>query len=193
MIRQPRGALILLLAGWQCSGRRAHSRIPQPTQPHPPARRPRTCSQSTELGASLRAEAEAPFRSLRVALFGAGTVSAGLATLFTLPQMAATLAHAPNAKSPAELGLDIAINLGALAFCGYFLRADLQVRGGAGWGAVACGAAGRLQVRSGEGWGAVQCRWGCPWCVSKKWCSGSQLSSLLPAVSSAHSCNPLDW
>ena len=79
--------------------------------------------------ASLRAEAEAPFRSLRLVLFGFGTVSATLATLFCLPTILGALLGAAGATKPlSEAALDLAINVGALAGCGFLLRRDLQAR-----------------------------------------------------------------
>ncbi|KAL4857926.1 Protein LOW PSII ACCUMULATION 1 [Chlorella vulgaris] len=78
-------------------------------------------------GASLRAEAEAPFRSLRIFLFGAGTASAVLATLFGLPNLIAALAGAPGAiKTASEALQDLAINLGGLSVCGYLVLRDLK-------------------------------------------------------------------
>jgi len=96
----------------------------------------RPCSPPSREGASLRAEAEAPFRSLRLFLFGAGVAGAGLATLFSLPGLIGSLAGAPNAtKSAAEALQDLAINIGSLAVCGYFVWSDLQVGMGLrGWG-----------------------------------------------------------
>ncbi|PSC72600.1 LOW PSII ACCUMULATION chloroplastic [Micractinium conductrix] len=80
-------------------------------------------------GASLRAEAEAPFRSLRLFLFGAGVAGASLATLFGLPNLIGALGGAPNAtKSVAEALQDFAINIGSLAACGYFVKGDLEAR-----------------------------------------------------------------
>lgn len=80
-------------------------------------------------GAQLRAEAEAPFRSFRLFIFGAGVAGASLATLFGLPGIIGALAGAPNAtKSTAEALSDLAINLGSLAVCAYFVRGDLQAR-----------------------------------------------------------------
>jgi hypothetical protein len=78
--------------------------------------------------AALRAEVEAPFRSLRLVLFGFGTVSATLATLFSFPYIIATLSGAPNAKSLTEVFQDFGINVGALAACAALLRNDLQAR-----------------------------------------------------------------
>ncbi|KAL4418916.1 hypothetical protein ABPG77_003706 [Micractinium sp. CCAP 211/92] len=80
-------------------------------------------------GAQLRAEAEAPFRSFRLFIFGAGVAGASLATLFGLPGIIGALGGAPNAtKSVAEALSDLAINLGSLAVCAYFVRGDLQAR-----------------------------------------------------------------
>lgn len=78
--------------------------------------------------AALRAEAEAPFRSVRVVLFGFGTVSAVLANLFSIPQIIGALANAPNAKSLFEAGQDVGINITALLLCLFFLQRDLQAR-----------------------------------------------------------------
>ena len=86
------------------------------------------CRSPREVDASLRAEAEAPFRGLRFFLFGAGFVGAGLATLFTVPQLVGTLGGAANAKSLLEIGQDVAIDLTGLAVCGYLVQRDLQAR-----------------------------------------------------------------
>lgn len=70
------------------------------------------CRAPSKEGASLRAEAEAPFRSLRLFLFGAGAASAALATLFGLPSLIGALSGAPGAtKSIAEALQDLAINV----------------------------------------------------------------------------------
>lgn len=50
----------------------------------------------------IRAEAEAPFRSFRLVIFGFLAASALSATLFGLPRVVGTLAGAPNAKVTAE-------------------------------------------------------------------------------------------
>lgn len=78
--------------------------------------------------ASLRAEAEAPFRSVRLFLFGSGAVSASLATLFGLPGLIGSIAGAPSAKSLFEAGQDLGINLGALLICGALVRNDWKQR-----------------------------------------------------------------
>lgn len=78
--------------------------------------------------ASLRAEAEAPFRSLRIVLFGFGAVSAGLATLFSIPPLIASIAGAPQAKALFDIGQDFGINIAALGVCGLLLKQDLDAR-----------------------------------------------------------------
>jgi hypothetical protein len=78
--------------------------------------------------AELRAEAEAPFRSIRLVLFGFGGASAGLATLFSLPTLIGSLAGAANGKLIPEASQDFAINIGALLLCGFFLKRDLDAR-----------------------------------------------------------------
>ncbi|KAI7843980.1 hypothetical protein COHA_002518 [Chlorella ohadii] len=80
-------------------------------------------------GASLRAEAEAPFRGFRLFIFGAGAVGAGLATLFGLPQLIGALGGAPNAtKSAAEALQDFAINVGSFSALAFLVQRDLKAR-----------------------------------------------------------------
>eukprot|EP00887_Chlorella_sp_A99_P002786 scaffold6.g2786.t1 len=79
-------------------------------------------------GASLRAEAETPFRSFRLVIFGASAASAALATLFTLPALVGALAGAPGARAATEVLQDLAINLAALLGCGLLVRGDLAAR-----------------------------------------------------------------
>jgi hypothetical protein len=79
-------------------------------------------------GASLRAEAEAPFRSLRIVGFGTLAASATLATLFSLPTLIGALGGAPNAKPLIEALQDLAINVGALGTFGFLLKRDLEAR-----------------------------------------------------------------
>lgn len=89
----------------------------------PPLRRP-----PSKEGASLRAEAEAPFRGFRLFIFGAGAVGAGLATLFGLPQLIGALGGAAGAtKSVAEALQDFGINVGSFAVLAFLVQRDLQV------------------------------------------------------------------
>lgn len=81
-------------------------------------------------GASLRAEAEAPFRGFRLFIFGAGAVGAGLATLFGLPSLIGALGGAPGAtKTIAEALQDFGINVGSFAVLAFLVQRDLQVGG----------------------------------------------------------------
>lgn len=78
--------------------------------------------------AALRAEAEAPFRVFRIVIFGFSIISAGLATLFTIPQIIGTLAGAANAKSLVEVGGDLGINLGAVSLFAFLYKRDTDAR-----------------------------------------------------------------
>lgn len=51
----------------------------------------------------MRAEAEAPFRSLRLVLFGFSVLSAGVATLISMPQLAGALGGARGAMQVEEV------------------------------------------------------------------------------------------
>jgi len=78
--------------------------------------------------AALRAEAEAPFRVFRIVIFGFSIISAGLATLFTIPQIIGTLAGGANAKSLVEVGGDLGINLGAVSLFSFLYKRDTDAR-----------------------------------------------------------------
>jgi hypothetical protein len=78
--------------------------------------------------ASLRAEVEAPFRSLRLVLYGFGVVAAALASAFSLPQLLGALAGAPNAKEVGEAVADVGINAASLAGCALLLKRDWEAR-----------------------------------------------------------------
>lgn len=79
-------------------------------------------------GAALRAEAESPFRVFRIVIFGFAIVSAGIATLFTIPSIIGSIGGAPNAKSSAEVGMDMGINVGAVALFTFLYRRDSAAR-----------------------------------------------------------------
>lgn len=97
-------------------------------------------------GASLRAEAEAPFRGFRLFIFGAGAVGAGLATLFGLPSLIGALGGAPGAtKTTAEALQDFGINVGSFAALAFLVQRDLQVGGRLSWAL----AGGGVPVHSG--------------------------------------------
>ena len=63
----------------------------------PPPSHPALARRLEDDKVSMRAEAEAPFRSLRLVLWGFNVASASVGTLISLPQLAAALGGAPNA------------------------------------------------------------------------------------------------
>ena len=117
-----RGGCIARCNWWGRGGGATTTHPPPHTPPKSRARRP-----PSQEEASLRAEAEAPFRSLRLVLFGASTVSAVLATLFGLPSLIGALGHAPNAKPLLEAVQDLGINVAALGACGFVTKRDWDV------------------------------------------------------------------
>lgn len=62
----------------------------------------------------LRSEAEAPFRALRLVLYGFSIVSASLATLISVPQLIGALGNARGALSTETVLQNLAINIGAI-------------------------------------------------------------------------------
>ena len=108
-------------------------------------------------GASLRAEAEAPFRSFRLFIFGAGAAGAGLATLFGLPQLIGALGGAAGAtKSVAEALQDFGINVGSFAALAFLVQRDLQVGLEAACPAMRWA---RPSARQLYNWSAICCGW----------------------------------
>ena len=63
----------------------------------------------TKEDTNLRAEAEAPFRSVRLVLFGFGAVSAALATFLSLPTVLGVVLGAPNATKSLTEGTNYLI------------------------------------------------------------------------------------
>ena len=117
-----------------------------------PLRTLAACRPPSREGASLRAEAEAPFRSLRLFLFGAGVAGASLATLFGLPNLIGALGGAPNATKSVAEALQV-----CAAWRGWL---ELSAAGAAGSAAVClCRRAVTQQA---------PCAWclTCPWRVS---------------------------
>jgi len=89
---------------------------------------------------NMRAEAEAPFRTLRFVIFGFSIASAGVATLISLPQLAGALGGARGALAVEDVLQNLVINIAAVTIFGFLLRRDLKVRavcGGVGWGSGA--------------------------------------------------------
>lgn len=74
----------------------------------------------------LRAETEDPFTKIRIALFGAGAVSALLALVFSLSRLAASTAGAPKAKPVMEVAQDVLLNGGASVLCGFLAFNDFR-------------------------------------------------------------------
>jgi hypothetical protein len=79
-------------------------------------------------GLALRAEAEAPFRILRLVFSGFSVVSASIALLVSLPQLAGALGGAQGAMQRDDVLLNIAIDGGAALLFGLLFRADWQAR-----------------------------------------------------------------
>lgn len=75
-----------------------------------------------EVYLKMRGEAEAPFRSIRLLLFGFGTASAGVASLIATSQLIGALGGAPNAFSPQDATQTLVIDLISLAVCGYLTK-----------------------------------------------------------------------
>lgn len=76
----------------------------------------------------MRAEAEAPFRTLRLVIYGFSVASASAATLISLPQLAGALGGARGALLLDDVLQNIAINVGAVAIFSYLFRQDWKAR-----------------------------------------------------------------
>ncbi|KAG2435565.1 hypothetical protein HYH02_011859 [Chlamydomonas schloesseri] len=76
----------------------------------------------------MRAEAEAPFRSLRMVLSGFSVVSAGLGFLISIPQLIGALGGARSALPLEQVEQNIAINAVAVALFAYFFYQDWKAR-----------------------------------------------------------------
>jgi Low psii accumulation1 / Rep27 len=74
----------------------------------------------------LRSEAEAPFRSLRLVLYGFSVVSASLATLISLPQLIGAVGGAPGALSIDTVLQNLAVNIGAITVRGWWVGGASQ-------------------------------------------------------------------
>lgn len=77
---------------------------------------------------TLRSEAEAPFRSLRLVFYGFSVISAGVGFLVSVPQLIGALGHAPAALPLENVLQNIVIDLGAAAIFGLLFRSDWQAR-----------------------------------------------------------------
>lgn len=89
---------------------------------------PWDCRKAEEDQVRLRSEAEAPWRSLRLVLYGFSMVSSGLGTLISLPQLIGAVREAPGALETNSVLQNIGINIAVFAVFGFLLRGDLQAR-----------------------------------------------------------------
>eukprot|EP00879_Flechtneria_rotunda_P002914 GHRR01003131.1.p1 GENE.GHRR01003131.1~~GHRR01003131.1.p1 ORF type:complete len:309 (+),score=86.80 GHRR01003131.1:246-1172(+) len=76
----------------------------------------------------LRSEAEAPWRSLRLVLYGFSVASAGVATLISIPQLIGAAAGAPGALQLIDVLQNLAINIGAVAIFAFLFSRDWKAR-----------------------------------------------------------------
>ncbi|KXZ48166.1 hypothetical protein GPECTOR_30g262 [Gonium pectorale] len=76
----------------------------------------------------MRAEAEAPFRSLRLVLSGFSVVSASLGFLISIPQLIGALGGARSALPLEQVYQNLAIDAGAAALFAFFFNQDWQAR-----------------------------------------------------------------
>jgi len=83
-------------------------------------------SKTGEVDVRLRGEAEAPWRPVRLVLFGFSIVSASVGTLTSLPQLIAALGGARNALPTEQVVQNLGINVGVIALCGYLFYKDKQ-------------------------------------------------------------------
>lgn len=76
----------------------------------------------------LRSEAEAPYRSLRVVLFGFQVLSAGVAFVIGSTQLVSALANAPRHLPLQEVAQGLAIDAAGIGIFGWLLKRDLDAR-----------------------------------------------------------------
>lgn len=76
----------------------------------------------------MRAEAEAPFRSLRLVFSGVNVVSASIGFLVSIPQLIGSLGGAPSALPLEQVETNLAVNAGAIAVFAFFFRQDWKAR-----------------------------------------------------------------
>jgi hypothetical protein len=85
-------------------------------------------AKARDRGLALRAEAEAPFRVLRLVFFGFSVVSASIALLVSLPQLAGALGGARGALARDDVLVNIGVDAGAALIFGLLFRADWSAR-----------------------------------------------------------------
>ncbi|CAL8462655.1 g2188 [Coccomyxa elongata] len=76
----------------------------------------------------IRSEVEAPFRALRLVLFGFFAVSASVGALIAVTQVIGALGGARNALPLEDVAQSLVIDLAAAGTFAFFLRRDLQAR-----------------------------------------------------------------
>jgi hypothetical protein len=81
-----------------------------------------------EINVNLRSEAEAPWRSLRIVMFGFFCVSASVGAVIATSQVIAALAHAQDALPLNDVATSLAVDVGAIATFAFLLRRDLKAR-----------------------------------------------------------------
>ncbi|KAI8465812.1 MAG: hypothetical protein J3K34DRAFT_461212 [Monoraphidium minutum] len=77
---------------------------------------------------NMRAEAEAPFRTLRLVIYGFSVASAGVGSLISLPQLAGALRGARGALQVEDVLTNIAVNVSAVAIFAFLFRQDWMAR-----------------------------------------------------------------
>eukprot|EP00187_Rhodella_violacea_P019163 CAMPEP_0184723246 /NCGR_PEP_ID=MMETSP0314-20130426/24610_1 /TAXON_ID=38298 /ORGANISM="Rhodella maculata, Strain CCMP 736" /LENGTH=104 /DNA_ID=CAMNT_0027188015 /DNA_START=57 /DNA_END=367 /DNA_ORIENTATION=+ len=74
----------------------------------------------------LREETEAPFRKVRLFIFGASAVSASLGAFISFSRLLAGLSHVPTAAPLSESLGNLAVNAGVIALAAFLISRDLQ-------------------------------------------------------------------
>lgn len=78
--------------------------------------------------ARLRSEVASPFRVARIFLVGAVGAGAGIGTLVATAQLLGAVASDAGSEGLSELAKTLAVDLGGVAACGWWLRRDLRAR-----------------------------------------------------------------
>mmetsp|Transcript_34359 Transcript_34359/g.97322 ORF Transcript_34359/g.97322 Transcript_34359/m.97322 type:complete len:323 (-) Transcript_34359:123-1091(-) len=97
------------------------SRKPSQTQKRDPLA---GYSRNEKADIRLRGEAEAPFRPVRLLLYGFSVVSASVGFLVSVPQLIAAIGHAPNALPLDQVLQNVGINVTAAAVFAYLFAQD---------------------------------------------------------------------
>lgn len=98
-----------------------------------------SCRRMEQDRVRLRSEAEAPWRSLRLTLYGFSVASAGMGTLISLPQLIGALGGAPGALAVDTVLQNLAINLSAVGIFAFLFSRDWKVGQSAGDAAASSG------------------------------------------------------